>query len=201
MKAALFGGGPNRQNGGYNAASLAELEAQVARIQNEEEEDDEFIGEVEDGTAPLTETGGNSGVSGSLSSGDASVTMLSTPCVDSTAGEERISLEQTSPPSSPKAASSSPSTPHLSGRWSQTRKGGKKTFLSPKRSAATAVCGASSTFAEQGEVRSQVNVLLNKANRAHHMHFRYEYAIKCCMKGKPRASLLSSGARANVTRD
>jgi hypothetical protein len=40
-----------------------------------------------------------------------------------------------------------------------------------------------SQFVEQKQVRSQVNVLLNKASRAHHVHHRYEYAIKCCMKG------------------
>jgi hypothetical protein len=201
VKSALFGGGPNRQNGGCNAASLAELEAQVIKIQNEEDEEDDFVDELEDDrTAPLAVPGGNNSVTGSLSLGQTTGALLSTPSprraksdregrrAEATRIARRTSSPQTSPPSSPLAPLSSPSTARLSIRWSQSHKGSQKSSPSPKGNTATPLgvgtSSATSAFAEQGEVRSQVNVLLNKANRAHHVHFRYEYAIKCCMKGK-----------------
>ena len=38
-------------------------------------------------------------------------------------------------------------------------------------------------FVEQPETRARVIKLLNKATRAQYVHFRYEYSVKCCMKG------------------
>lgn len=40
-----------------------------------------------------------------------------------------------------------------------------------------------STFVEKEETRAQVIKLLNKATRAQYVHFRYEYAVKCCVRG------------------
>jgi len=39
------------------------------------------------------------------------------------------------------------------------------------------------SFKEDKDIRAQVIKLLNKATRAQHVHFRYEYAVKCCMRG------------------
>lgn len=44
------------------------------------------------------------------------------------------------------------------------------------------------SFVEHTETRARVIKLLNKATRAQAVHFRYAYAVKCCMKGKSRRS-------------